>query len=402
MLKENCPAKAAMLTRVLEVCMVLSLSSLSLLLVSCKSGLFSNANWQASGLQTQQLRVVGVSGKDPSTLYAGNEQGYIFESTNAGRTWSEQSSGLPLPDAIHALSFDTGGQKLYAATDKGLFTKIEGATGWRKITAASLPSTSFTALTFLPADSNVIYVGTSGRGIFVSHDAGTSWLPSSGGLPEGIVVNDLTFDPVQNQLWAATSEGAYRSEKSGTGWQPFNNGLPSALIVNTVVPAASSGGTREVLYMGTNHGIFLSYDSGARWTTSSEALSGIGIHRILVDFRSTSGADVYIATSLGVFLSTDAGQTWQSVASGLPKDAQFYALVIGATNNAQIYAAGNGLYEFPGTGSSIDPMRIISYLLIAAFFFLLYRLGMRGRRAGKYMLNSEHSHETPISAPPDD
>ncbi len=382
--------------RVLEVCVLLPL--LSLLLVSCDGGLFSNASWQVSGLQGQQLRVLAVSSKDSSVLSVGNVQGNIFISAK----WTEQSSGLPLPDTIYALSFDPGGEKLYAAAEKGLFVKAVGATLWQKVTAAGLPSTSFTALTFLPDASNVIYVGTSDQGIFVSHDGGTSWQASSSGLPQGSKVNDLSFDPVQNQLWAATSAGAYRSDNRGASWKSFNNGLPSARSVNTVVSAATGGGTEGMLYMGTTHGVFLSHDYGGHWTTSSEALSGINIQRILVDFRSSNGGTVYIATSIGVFRSTDSGQSWGSLANGLPKNAPVYALAIGAANNAQLYAAGNGLYEFPGTGSSIDPMRIFTYLLIAAFFFLLYRLGMQGRRAGKRMLKSERNQGASISTPPDD
>ncbi len=372
----------------------------SLLLVSCDSGPFSNASWQVSGLQGQQLRVVEVSGQDSTTLYTANEQGHVFVSTDAGQRWSEQSSGLPLPNAIHALSFATSSQKLYAATEKGLFIKAESATAWQKITAASLPSTSFTALTFLPDAANMIYVGTASQGIYVSHDGGTSWLAANSGLPQGIAVNDLSADPVQKQIWAATSVGAYRSANSGASWQSFNNGLPSHQSVNTIVSAATGGGAQGMLYMGTDHGILLSYDFGAHWKVNSEALSGVIIHRILVDFRSSNGGTVYIATSLGVFRSTDSGQNWGSVATGLPKNAAVYALVIGAANNAQVYAAGNGFYEFPGTGSSIDPLRIFTYLLVVVFFFLLYRLVMRGRGAARRMLKPVPGQGTPTA--PDD
>ena len=400
MLRENGSAKATMPAQVMEICVLLAL--FPLFLVSCDAGIFSNASWQASGLLNQQLRLIEVSRKASSTLYTGNAQGHIFASTTAGQNWHEQSNGLPLPNVIHALSFDSGGQKLYLATDEGIFTKTEGAMAWRKITAVGLPSTVFTALAFLPDNPNVVYVGTSDRGIFVSKDNGTSWTPSSDGMLQGIAVHDLSFDPIQKQLWAATSAGAYRSEKRGASWQSFNNGLPSSISVNTIVPASVGGGAQGLLYMGTNHGVFLSHDSGVHWTTSSEALSGVPIHRILVDFRSPNGATVYIATSVGVFQSTDSGQTWKSVASGLPKDAPVYTLIIGAANNAQLYAAGNGIYEFPGTGGSVDPTRIVTYLVVAVFFFLLYRLATRGRRAQRSILKPERDQKTPIAGPSDD
>jgi ligand-binding sensor domain-containing protein len=374
----------------------------SFLLVSCASSIFSTTGWQASGLQNQQLRVLEVSGKDARTLYAGNVQGHVFVSTDAGQHWVEQSSGLPLPDVIHALSFDTTGQKLYAATAQGLFTQTEGATLWKKVTAASLPSTDITSLTFLPDAPKVIYVGTSDLGVFVSNDGGTSWLPADSGLPHGVAINDLSFDPAQNQVWAATAVGAYRSANRGASWQSFNSGLPASILVNTIIPASASGGSLGLLYMGTNHGIFLSHDSGAHWTTGAESLAGVTIYAILVDFRSTNGTDVYIATSLGVFLSKDSGQNWQAVASGLPKSAPVYALVFGDANNAQLYVAGNGLYEFPGSGGGVDPLRIVTYLVIIVFFFLLYRLATRGRNTRRNMLKPERIQENPNSIPPAD
>src|SRR5579883_2323467 len=150
MLREISFAKAILLIRKLVVCLFLLLSSF--LLVSCNSSLLSNANWQPEGFQKQQLRVVEVDSKDPTTLYVANGQGQIFISIDAGQKWSEQSNGLPLPDVVHALSFDASGQKLYAATDKGLFSKAKGAPLWHKISSASLPATPFTALAFLPAN----------------------------------------------------------------------------------------------------------------------------------------------------------------------------------------------------------------------------------------------------------
>jgi ligand-binding sensor domain-containing protein len=372
-------------------CIFLLLPLLSLLLSACDGGIFSNANWQTIGLQRQQLRVLQVSGKDPNTLYAGDAHGHIFVSSSGGQKWSEQSAGLPLPNTLHALSFDASGQKLYAATDKGLFTNAEGATTlWQKISVAGLPSTAFTALVFLPGPSAAIYVGTTDQGIFVSRDGGTSWQAARSGLPLGIAVNDLSFDPAQKQIWAATAQGAYRLENGAAVWQAFNNGLPPASMVNTIVPASASGGTPGLLYMGTNHGVFLSQDSGAHWTPTSEALSGVIVYHILIDFRNSSSvAAAYLATNIGVLQSTNLGQSWPSVATGLPRGTPVYALTIGATHNAQLYAAGDGLYEFPGTESSFDLLRILTYVLLVVFFFLLYRLVMRGRSAAKRMLKPE-------------
>src|SRR5581483_2195191 len=89
---------------------------LSLLLVACgtDSGILGSGDWQAAGLKNQHIRALAVNANNPDMIYAGDEQGQLFVSTNAGQSWTEHSSGLPLPASIHALLFHNASKKLYA------------------------------------------------------------------------------------------------------------------------------------------------------------------------------------------------------------------------------------------------------------------------------------------------
>ncbi|MDQ2886439.1 MAG: hypothetical protein M3Y39_10155 [Chloroflexota bacterium] len=393
-------ARASTLGRVLLTCA--AFLPLLFCLVACgSSGILSGGGWQVGGLQNQQLHVLAVNGKNLQNLYVGNAQGHIFVSANAGQSWSERSVGLPLPDPISALSFDASNQKLYAATDKGLFTTTAGATRWSVLSAPGLPTTSFTALAF--DTGSVIYAGTASQGIYRSDNNGSSWTAVGKGLPAGAAVNELSIDPVQHQLWAVTTMGAYRSDDRGASWQGFNQGLPAGLTINTLVAASTVGGTTGLLYMGTRHGLYFSQDSGAHWSAPQEALPGTSIHAILLDFRSTNPIAVDIATDVGVFRSADNGQSWSSVASDLPKSAQIYALALGADNYAQLYAAGTGIYLFPGSSGGIAPTRILPLILVVAFFFLLYWLSQRGRSRKRATARLAQVQEDPVAktdAPP--
>jgi ligand-binding sensor domain-containing protein len=371
-------------------------------LAACgSSSILSGGGWEVGGLQNQQLRVLAVNGKNLQNLYAGNAQGHIFVSADAGRSWSERSVGLPLPNPISALSFDVSNQTLYAATDKGLFTTTAGAARWSALSAPGLPGTSFTALAF---DSGaVIYVGTANQGVYRSDNNGSSWMAIGKGLPAGAAVNELSIDSAQHQVWAVTALGAYRSDDRGNMWQVFNRGLPSAITINTIVAASTVGGATGLLYMGTNRGIYLSQDSGAHWSAPQEALPGTSIHAILLDFRSTNVIALDIATNVGVFHSADNGQSWSSVASDLPRNAPIYALALGADNYTQLYAAGTGIYLFPGNGGGITPTRILPLILVVAFFFLLYWLSQRSRNRKRATVKPAQTQGDPVSktdAPP--
>ncbi|HLZ57452.1 MAG TPA: hypothetical protein VKR06_10935 [Ktedonosporobacter sp.] len=371
------------------------------------TGIFSSSgDWQASGPPHQHIRALTVNPNDARKLYAGDEQGNVFISTDAAQHWTERSAGLPLPAMIHALSFDGAGKKLYAATEKGLFVSVDDGQQWSALntTATGLPSGAYTALATSGSDtsSQAVYVGTATSGLFVSRNGGTIWTPVGHDLPQGTAINDVVFDTDKQQVWIATLSGVYRLGNQGA-WQLLNTGLPEGIVVNTVRLASMSGGPQNLVYLGTNRGFFRSDDAGAHWTTSTESLSRLNIYRILVDFRASSGSvgnTVFIATSAGAFRTVDGGLHWQGIAAGLPVGTSVYDLTIGADGNTQLYAAADQVYQYPGNGGGgLSPMRIISIGLVLLFFYLLYRfITRRGRsRQRKFLTPEPASKET---APP--
>jgi hypothetical protein len=131
--------------------------------------------------------------------------------------------------------------------------------------------------------------------------------------------------------------------------------------------------------------------------TNSASLSATSIHFILVDFRSANATTVYVGTNLGAFRSDDNGQDWGGIASGLPRGKPVSALLIGANNYTQLYAAvdGDGVYLFPGTSGGLAPSRIFPFLLIVLFFFLLYQFTQRGRKRRRITVEPERIPEAP-------
>jgi ligand-binding sensor domain-containing protein len=368
-------------------------------LTSCASttGIFAGGKWQSGGLQHQHLRSLAVDPNNPQIIYAGDVQDGVFASTNAGMNWSQVSNGLTLPITISALVFDDPGKKLYAATDTGVFVSDDAATRW--IYVSGLHKDSYTSLAFDLNAPHVIYVASEHHGVYVSTNDGSSWTEMNKGLPSGILIHSLAFDSIEHQLWAGTSLGVYRSDNGGVLWQVFNNGMPSNIVVNTILPAASSGGEKELVFAGTNHGFFLSHDDAAHWSQSQVSLYRTSVNAILIDYHTVT--TVYAGTGIGVLRSGDNGQDWGGIASGLPRDQAVQALAIGANGYNQLYAAMNGIYLFPGNSSAFDPSQIFPLLLILVFFFALYRFSTRGRKRSQSMLKAEGVGESEQLLPHD-
>src|SRR5436309_8602570 len=80
---------------------------------SSNGGIVGGGSWQSSGLSHQHVRVLAVDTNNAQNVYVGDEQGPIFASSDGGQHWMQRSTGLPLSNAIHALSFDATSKKLY-------------------------------------------------------------------------------------------------------------------------------------------------------------------------------------------------------------------------------------------------------------------------------------------------
>jgi ligand-binding sensor domain-containing protein len=373
------------------------LVSLLVILSACapSSGIFASGSWQAGTLQQAHIRSLVVDPNNPQNVYAGDAQNGVFVSADGGTSWKQQQNGLPPGAPINALVFNDPGKKLYAASDAGVYVSADGAKSWTKVD--TLPQDKYTSIAFDLKKTQSIYVGSEQHGVFASSDSGATWSATNSGLPASLAIHGLAFDSDAHQLWAATSMGVYRSPDGGASWQALNTGLPADVTVYTVLPASIEGGAQGLIYAGTNKGFFLSQDSAAHWQTSQAPLTSISIYSVLIDIHTVK--TVYIATNkVGILRSSDSGENWGRVASGLPSHQTVYAIAQGAANYDQLFVAINNIYLYPGTNSIFDPTRLLPFLLVIVFFYLLIRMSSRRRNASRTMLKPERIIE-PEDAP---
>ena len=125
-----------------------------------------------------------------------------------------------------------------------------------------------------PLWHRVIWVGTDDGNIQVSRDGGEKWEEVSGnitGIPAGSYVSRVlssirdrgsayvTFDRHREGDWKPY---VYRTEDYGKTWVPLTRGLPSG-SVNVI---AEHPDNPDVLFLGTEHAVYLSVNAGSDWT----------------------------------------------------------------------------------------------------------------------------------------
>ena len=162
----------------------------------------------------------------------------LFKSVDAGRTWIQITSGLPLGDIILLdLSFDIqNGAILFVATTNGLFKSIDAGANWQLL---GLENGYIRALAVDPRDANTLYVALGAKaplkpGVMVSRDGGAHWRRFLSGQPTAMIVDPLRANSLYAGLWFSDAEqGIYRLNVGDrvTALQPISWGQLKAKLV---------------------------------------------------------------------------------------------------------------------------------------------------------------------------
>lgn len=195
-----------------------------------------------------------ASRHDPNTVYvAGNR---LFMSYDRGSSWARSE------DLSRRIDRDT--------------MAIMGVEG-RSITISRHDGTgSFgeaVALAESPLDSRVLWVGFDDGNLQVTRDGGRTFTEVSGnveGVRDGTYVSRIvpsrlgvgvayaTFDAHRRGDFAPY---LFRTDDFGASWHPLHSGLPSGSVLSMVEHPDNP----EVLFLGTEHHLFVSTDAGASW-----------------------------------------------------------------------------------------------------------------------------------------
>jgi uncharacterized protein (TIGR03437 family) len=247
----------------------------------------------------------------------------LYKSTDAGTTFQPAQNGLPLSyfqtfraavQFIIPLVMDPSNTgRLYFATYQ-LYQTTDKAGSWHAISPdLSTGGLNFiTAVAVAPSNPNMIYAGTSDGLVQVTNSALNSpspvWTLRNKGLPTRSI-KSIAVDPNNSSnAWAVYS-----------GFSGFN---------------------------GDNQGhVFRTTDAGQNWTDVSGNLPNIAINSMVVD--PTRLNVLYIGTDIGVFWTASGGNAWAQLGIGLPR-VGVLALTLHQTSRT-LWAAtyGRSVWQVP-------------------------------------------------------
>jgi len=308
-------------------------------------------------LPNPNLADCAVDPADPAVVYAvANydplQAGILFESTDAGRTFSRVGAGLEMVQGAYPVSVaPTNSQVVYVgdAYLGDLYVSSDGGLNFRLLPNA--PAFSIGVYPH-PTDDGTLFL--AGDGLFLSTDGGESFARVGAGLPEG-TVDGLAFDPTDISVLYVPlgNQGLFRSTDGGLNFVRVSGLGEAELLGFGVTSVGVSPGDAQnppVVYAGTSLGPFRSDDAGATFAPIHNGYRGVQVEDLAID---AAGRLLVVGiNSVGVFRSTGSPGTYQVIGDALPRNMiTNVQAVAAAPDNPDTYLVAGNLYPPSGDGA---------------------------------------------------
>jgi len=302
-------------------------------------------------------------------------QGYVF-STNDGATWT--SVNVQDTEGV-VYGIYKNAAKIIVSAQNGLWQSTDAGATWSR-NESGIKSQSIYSLN---SDNNYIIANLQYEGVIRSPDRGATW--------ENFNSSQFTFGirevyTINGILVVVTTKNIWRSTDNGQSFSPVYNGNSEQQLSNSVVE-----GERLVVISKADQ-ILISEDSGQTW--SERELQGLEINSILGGV-SIDGQKIALASKdHQAILSDDFGLTWRQKAidenAGYLSDVKFHG-------NKLFFLNGQRIYESSDFGETWNLPFNIARQSYFHFFFDEDKIYATGQK-GIYMGDLDGDHLYSIAA----
>ncbi|MBC7896264.1 MAG: glycosyl hydrolase, partial [Cytophagaceae bacterium] len=213
-----------------------------------------------------------TSPHDPNTYYYGGNR--LFRTRNRGQGWDVISPDMSRRQASTSLPI------MGRLRDSLTLSRDDGVSDYGVITTISES----------PRHAGRILLGTDDGLVHLTRDGGATWrdITSSIGVSGTPWVSRVLLSEHDPQVaWAAFDAHQdddfsfllYRTADGGTSWQRVGAQVPSGYVINAI---AEHPDARDVLFVGTESGLVISYDAGRTWAQPRGTLPRVPVDDIVI------------------------------------------------------------------------------------------------------------------------
>ena len=284
-----------------------------------------NKRWNMNGKYPWEMIMGGdgmevqIDNRDSNTVYTGFQFGFYYRlELDSGKRksikpvhelgespyrFNWQTPILLSPHNQDIVYFGTN--HFHKSNDKGdswQLTSKDLTNGGKK---GNVPYGTITTIAESPIVKDLLYVGTDDGLIHVSKNGGKTWKNISQNLPQDMWVSKVyasshnekvIYASLNGYRWDNFSPYLYKSENYGKTWTSISSNLPDSPI-NVVI---EDNINQNILYVGNDHGVYVSLDSGINWEPFSSGLTSAAVHDLVIQkdenhlLIGTHGRSIYI------------------------------------------------------------------------------------------------------------
>lgn len=224
-----------------------------------------------------------ISHHDHKRLYFASNK--VFRTNDQGNTWNVVS-----PDLSRGI-------------DRNKLTVMGKV--WSVDAVAKNGSTDkygqVTTIAESPLDENILYAGTDDGLIHVTTDGGKNWIKIDNipGVPERTYINEIiasshnknvAYVAINHHRYGNFKPYLFKTSDAGKTWTAIQNNLPGR---GTVYCVAEDTKNANLLFAGTEFGVFFSIDGGGKWIQLKGGLPPVAIKDMEIQKRDN---DLVVAT----------------------------------------------------------------------------------------------------------
>ena len=295
-----------------------------------------NKRWHQTGQNPYESIMGGdgmqvqVDDRNPNIVYTGYQFGNYFRIDRASgkRTYIQPKHSLG--EAPYRFNWQTpihlskhnqdilylGGNKLHRSLNQGdTWETISGdlSSGGKK---GNVAYGTLTTISESPFQFGLLYAGSDDGLVHISKNGGGSWSKISNSFPKDLWVSRIAASSHKKERVYVSLNGyrfddftpyIFMSDDFGQTWKNIGNAIPIA-SVNVIKEDPVN---KNMLYVGTDNGLYVSFNKGNSWEVFSRNLPNVAVHDLVIQptakhlIIGTHGRSLYKANIAPLQLLTD-------------------------------------------------------------------------------------------------
>mgnify|MGYP005750532043 CR=1 FL=1 len=263
--------------------------------------------------------VVAVDTRDNDIVYTGSQFGSYFRINKKTGDRRRITPGHDIGNAPNRWNWRTPAELSYHNQDivymgsQYVYQSLDQGNTWTTISpdltknqkSGNVPFATLSVVEESPLEFGTLYAGTDDGNVWITRNNGGNWTSLNAGLPQDRWVSSISPSKFKESRVYITLNGyrfddfntyVFKSEDYGKTWTSIKGNLPEE-STNIIVEDPKFP---NLLYLGTDHGLYISLDEGKNWNLFQGSIPNVAIYDMVIQEREnhlvigTHGRSVYV------------------------------------------------------------------------------------------------------------